>query len=364
MAAGDEPPQWRAWVAAAAYVTVIGLGLTQLAPDLTAPGPWPGPVPSPVGAPVDATLLAPPTARPTPVPAPSPTPSPSAAPTPTEPVPGEHLDYAGYELHPCGRAEVDPGSTWLSPVPITDLERDVDRMTGQAVVELGHLDLSDGRLGWQDGNTIAIGEDVEEVEPLPTLAVPASGAARVLGVSTQRTGPDGPWSRVEVVVVVLVEGVEPVRWEERFELGFGTDGGVGGVGGAAAVERLAAVRSWDESFSEIEESYRWTVNCWAYRTTAAPSAAAGPVDRPGPVWDALVLGTGGDGGFPGAVGLDATGRPVAALTSFGTRPFPCLGIPGSPPAEVALRGQARSCAQAVADHAGPDYSAAGVVGAG
>ncbi|GMA85734.1 hypothetical protein GCM10025868_09840 [Angustibacter aerolatus] len=86
---------------------------------------------------------------------------------------------------------------------------------------------------------------------------------------------------------------------------------VGNHGDAAATLDAAAIDAFD-----VADCLRWS-------TPATPRGSAA----------AYVVSTGGDGGFPGAVGETSDGRPVAVLLSTGLLPWSDLGLPGTPPPE-------------------------------
>jgi hypothetical protein len=337
MYGADEPPQWRAWaVAAGIAVAVLGTAWSSGSDDAVQQATLPGSASAPL----------PPDVLPEPAPddrvGSDPGADPGADPTPTEPAPGEHFRYDGYEIHPCAWRDVAGGTTWPAPHPPTRVVPGQEELGDLPTVhELGHLDVSDGRLGWQDGVLIGIGPE-SPYDPFDTLEV-LPGRARVLAVVTNLPdGSGGSWRSIDAVVVVL-DDADPVRWREDAAAGFGTDGGVGGVGGEQAVARLAAVRSFDDAYAELDDVFRWRGDCLAYRATSSSSLPSSSDARDAPTWDMFVARPGGDGGYPGAVGVDAQGRPVAVATSFGGRPFTCLGLPGTPPDPVVEQEGGRSC---------------------
>lgn len=229
------------------------------------------------------------------------------------PPPGAVARYPGWEVRPCSGRPAN-GDTLFSEQQITG-RPGAGGFVRVAPVSGGHLDLRDGRLHVLGGEHLPY---IGKPDGHPASVPPGMHPVSVL----EGYGADGNGELV--AASVRFSPTPPVRWEERPELGGGTDAGTGALTGAASGQRLAAVRTGDAQFREFETGEWWLSPCQRYRLAGAP----GPEDL------AVMLNLGGDGGFPGAAGFDAEGRMVAVVVSSGAVPWSLLGLPGTPPPQA------------------------------
>jgi hypothetical protein len=184
------------------------------------------------------------------------------------------------------------------------------------VLDAGSLNVEDGELWQGDGSA----------SPDPsqgtTTAVPA-GTPDVSLLLAHSTVGATPLTDVAAVEVRL-RPQRPVVWRQETSLGGGTDGGVMGLAGTAALHRLASVRSFDDEQADIDATGPWLTPCLRY--TVAGEGSAGS--------DSIEIELTGDGGWPGAIGYDETGAPVDVLLSTTILPWSLLGLPGTPPAQA------------------------------
>jgi len=127
-----------------------------------------------------------------------------------------------------------------------------------------------------------------------------------------RTGQESP----AFAQLVLDPAHPPVRWVEDGRFGFVTDGGVGFIGSPEAADAL----SHAHPYRRYQAWARTGTLCFAYQARDGARA--------------VVYSNGiGDGGYPGAAGLDSRGRLVAVTWQFG-EPWALGGFPGRPPRDV------------------------------
>ena len=234
-------------------------------------------------------------------------------PTVNRPSPGQVRHYSGYSARACGpfRRHVEGSLLTAQRIAGRPGARGYVRT---AVVDAGLVDVRDGEL-WQGG-----GEALPDPAQGTFLDVPRGRLPVALLVAMPSDLRRFGWG--VAAVEVRVSDSVPVRWVQKDKLSGGTDGGELGIGGYAAVRRLAAVRTFDSAQDELGTSY-WYTPCQAL-TLESNGAAA----------DALMVELTGDGGWPGAVGYDAAGAPVDVVISTGELPWSLLGLPGAPPPQA------------------------------
>lgn len=244
-------------------------------------------------------------------------PSPSArAASPTEPV-GDSPTFVA-----CGREPADPTTTNLRPSELTEADREATQAwpygpipDGRMVVEhAADLPLPAGLLGFGNGYEAAVG--MLGGERLHEVAAPGTTAPVTLAVL------DSPSSgrRVAFLEVRVAPGA-PVRWQEEPTLGFGTDGGDGGVWAPdsreeAPADDAAAFASIDAMYPDGDSA---SGNVCTVRST--PEGV-----------DGVVFSAGyGDGGYPTFIGYDAADEVVSVVSYGFVIPWALSGLPGTPP---------------------------------
>ncbi|WP_456785720.1 DUF4241 domain-containing protein [Cellulomonas sp. P5_C5] len=242
-------------------------------------------------------------------------------PSPTEVV-GEHPTFVA-----CGREPADPSVTNLRPSELTPTERAAVQdwgygplPDGRMVVEhVTDLTLPAGLLGFGDGFEASIG--ALGGERLREVAAPGTTAPVSLAVL------DSPTSGRRVAFLeVRVAPQPPVRWEEVPSLGFGTDGGDGGVLAPGSLDEPAAAS--DATFERIEVMYpdsdSASGNVCVLRSTRDHV-------------DGVVFSSGwGDGGYPTFLGYDSAGQVVSVVSYGFVIPWELSGLPGTGPADATL----------------------------
>ncbi|MDC7122664.1 DUF4241 domain-containing protein [Cellulomonas fimi] len=243
---------------------------------------------------------------------------PSAAPSSTGPV---------ATFTACGREAPAASSTNLRPSALTDADRAAVAgwaggpvPDGRLVLEhAAALPLPAGLLGFGNGYEASTGALRDDV--LRELAPAGTTADVTLAVL------DSPsvGRRVAFVEVHLADGT-PVRWREEPALGFGTDGGDGGV--YAPAYRGAPAASDDAAFDAIEAVFP-DGDASAGHVCAVRSTENGV--------DAVVFSAGyGDGGYPTFLGYDADDEVVSAVSYGFVLPWALSGLPGTPPSDADL----------------------------
>lgn len=199
---------------------------------------------------------------------------------------------------------------------------------------IGELHVPGGHLRVMDGNGL-------EVDPWffrdGAVAV-EFGAAELLDLGIiwevwpRRSGPRAtdPPPRGVLGVRLDVPGTEVARWG-RFELAYGTDGGVGGITSQSTID--TAKEGWDEGSHviEYESGFTFVLNDWD--------------GVPGDESFIFANGT-GDGGFPMTRGYDADDRLVSLIVWDPRHPWRLAVPDGTPPPDVTEReDQLLACMQ-------------------
>lgn len=222
----------------------------------------------------------------------------------------------------CGRDPADPTTTNLRPSELTEADRQATQAwpygpipDGRMVVEhAADLPLTAGLLGFGNGYEASVG--LLGGEQLHEVAEPGTTAPVTLAVL------DSPSSgrRVAFLEVRVAPG-EPVRWQEEPGLGFGTDGGDGGVWAPGSREEEPADDA--AAFDAIDAMYpggdSTSGNVCTVRST--PDGV-----------DGVVFSAGyGDGGYPTFVGYDVADEIVSVVSYGFVIPWALSGLPGTPP---------------------------------
>lgn len=218
----------------------------------------------------------------------------------------------------CERTSADLATTNLRPNRLTEADRalagDLARLIpdGTLVVEPAtDLVLEDGRLAFGAGYEAAVGAPLAEFQQVADGRVVAPVTLLVLDSPSEGR-------RVAFVEVRLSPDL-PIRWEEVRELGFGTDGGDGGIVASQALEL-----SWEDprssaSFDAYFPGGEDVGNVCVLRMTDGAA-------------DVVLFSSGwGDGGYPTYAGYDAGGDLVSLVSHGFVVPWVLSGLPGTPP---------------------------------
>ncbi|WP_188079152.1 DUF4241 domain-containing protein [Actinotalea subterranea] len=248
-----------------------------------------------------------------------PTTEPSFAPlTDTSPTgTGTPLEFVA-----CDREPADPASTNLRPNALTATDRalagDLAEQIPDGTLVVEHavdLTIPDGEIGFGNGYEAATAT-VPATRTVSDATVTAPVTLQVL---------DSPSSGRRVAFVeVRVSPEPPVRWAEEPALGFGTDGGDGGVVATAD----APATGTDADFAQIDAYIDafYPDGDSASGTVCVLREAAGTVD-------AVLFSAGwGDGGYPTYLGYGADGDVVSVVSHGFVVPWVLSGLPGEPPA--------------------------------
>jgi hypothetical protein len=236
-------------------------------------------------------------------------------------------DFGAPEFAPCDDTAPDPATTDLRARDLTAADSGLapDRYgeipAGRLVVQSGGtLLLAGGALGAGSGYEAATGQ----VRSVQVIGRTARADVSLLVLDSPTAG------RRVAFVELRLDDAPAVRWDKEPGLGIGTDGGDGGfvaTGTAPVLDpQSAALRNapydaYDAFFPNGDSS--------SYHVCVLRSSLGVP--------DGVLFSTGwGDGWYGTYLGRDEGGNVVAVVSDGHVVPWEISGLPGEPPAGLAL----------------------------